>query len=322
MRALVNTRYGSPDVLQIKEVPKPVPTDNEVLVKIRATTVNRTDYGILTAKPFIARFFYGLTKPKITILGNEFAGVIDAVGDDVTSFAVGEKVFGYDDAAFGAHAQYKAVSEAALLATMPANTSYEEAAPGNEGVHYALSILRRADIQEGDRVVIYGATGAIGTAAVQLAKYYGAEITAVCDTENIELVKSLGADKVIDYTEDDFPNRDFTYEVVIDAVGKTSYSKWKPVLAPRGLYLTTDLGPFLKIPLLVVWTRVVGSKRVLLPLPSHSKQDVVFFKELIESGDFRPVIDRRYPFEQIVEAYRYVATGQKIGNVVITVEHE
>lgn len=324
MKAVVNTKYGSPDdVLRIEDVPTPVPKDDEVLVKIHATTVNRTDYGILTAKPFITRLFYGLTRPKNTILGNEFAGTIEAVGKDVTSFTVGDKVFGYDDTTFGAHAQYKAVSAAGLLATMPANTSYEEAAPGNEGVHYALSILRRGKIHKGGkRVVIYGATGAIGSAAVQLAKYFGADVTAACNTENIELVKSLGADDVIDYTKDDFPKRGQTYDVVVDAVGKTSYFVWRPVLAPGGLYLASDWGPFAQNLPLALGTSVFGKHRVVMPLPKHSQHDVVFFKELIEAGDFRPVIDRRYSFEQIVEAYRYVATGQKTGNVVITVEHE
>jgi NADPH:quinone reductase-like Zn-dependent oxidoreductase len=204
MKAVVHARYGSPDVLELKEIEKPVPKDNEVLIQIHAATVNRTDCGYLRAKPFIIRFFYGLRKPKHPILGNEFAGTVVAIGKDVSTFSVGDDVFGYNDVVSGAHAQYKTMREDDMLTTMPPNSTYEEAAPTAEGAHYALLDIRAANVKRGQRVLIHGATGAIGSAAVQLVKHFGAEVTAVCDTANVKLVRSLGADRVIDYTQEDF----------------------------------------------------------------------------------------------------------------------
>jgi NADPH:quinone reductase-like Zn-dependent oxidoreductase len=319
MRAVVYTEYGPPEVLQLREVPKPTPKDNEVLITIHATTVNRTDCGFLRGKPSFVRFFSGLFKPRRIILGSEFAGEIEAVGKDVKSFMNGDRVFGFSGVSFGAHAGYMTMPELGMLATMPANMSYEEVAPSTEGGHYALNNIRKADVRSGQKVLIYGATGAIGSAAVQLAKYYGAEVTAVCNTKNVELIRSLGADTVIDYTEEDFTRSGGEYDFVFDAVGKSSFGACKILLKPSGIYCSTDLGFLYQNPFLATWTSAFGNKKVIFPIPKDRKEDVVFFKELIEAEKFRPVIDRRYPLEQIVEAYNYVEKGQKTGNVVITV---
>ena len=321
MKAIVYTEYGPPDVLQLKEVQKPTPKDNEVLIKIHATTVNRTDCGFLRAEPFIVRFFSGLTKPRNTILGNEFAGKIEAVGKAMTSFKVGDKVFGFDGDTFGAHAEYMTMPEDGVLAIMPAPMTYVEAAPSNEGAHYALNYIKKANILSGQNVLIYGATGAIGSAAVQLIKYFGAEVTAVCGTARVELVKSLGADRVIDYTKEDFTKLGETFDVVFDAVGKSSFFKCKRLLKPDGIYFSTDLGPYWQNPLLALWTPYFSRKKVMFPIPKHTKEDIEFFKKLIETGKYKPVIDRRYPLEQIAKAYKYVEKGHKKGNVVITLDH-
>jgi NADPH:quinone reductase-like Zn-dependent oxidoreductase len=321
MKAIVYTKYGPPDVLQLKEVEKPTPKDNEVLIKIHATTVNRTDSALRKAEPFISRFVTGLIRPKKTILGTEFAGKIEAVGKDVTSFKVGDKVFGFSGTDFGAHAEYMIMPEEGSLTTMPANMTYEEAAPSTEGAHYALSFIRNANIQSGQRVLINGATGAIGSAAVQLVKYFGADVTAVCNTKNVALVKSLGADKVLDYTKEDFTKDDQMYDAVFDTVGKSSFSRCKPLLKPGGIYISSELGYMAQNPILALVTPIIGNKKVMFPIPKHSDENIVLFKKLIEAGKFKGVIDRCYPLEEIVEAYKYVETGQKTGNVVITVEH-
>jgi len=321
MKAIVCTKYGPPEVLQLKEVVKPTPKDNELLVKIHATTVNRTDCATRKAEPFFARFFTGLIRPKKTILGTEFAGEIEAVGKDVTSFKVGDKVFGFSGNDFGAHAEYMIMPEEGFLTTMPANMTYEEAAPSTEGAHYALSFIRNANIQSGQRVLINGATGAIGSAAVQLVKYFGADVTAVCNTKNVALVKSLGADKVLNYTKEDFTKDEQIYDAVFDTVGKSSFSRCKPLLKPGGIYISSDLGYMAQNPILALVTPIIGNKKVMFPIPKHSDENIVLFKKLIEAGKFKGVVDRCYPLEEIVEAYKYVETGQKTGNVVITVEH-
>jgi NADPH:quinone reductase-like Zn-dependent oxidoreductase len=320
MRAAVHTSYGPPDVVRIAEAEKPAAKDNEVLVRVHATTVNRTDCGLRAAKPFIVRFFTGLIRPRVTVLGNEFAGEIESVGRGVTSFEVGDRVFGYNGSSFGAHAEYMVMPVDGLLATMPASLTYEEAAPSTEGSHYALSLIRAAKLQRGQDVLVYGATGAIGSAAVQLLKHLSATVTAVCDGEHLQLVKSLGADRVIDYTAEDFTKDDQRYDVVLDAVGKSSFGQCRRLLRPRGIYLSTDLGPLSQNPILALITPLFGGKKVMFPLPKDEPEMVRYFKELIESGTFRALIDRRYRLDQIVEAYRYVEAGQKIGNVMISVE--
>jgi NADPH:quinone reductase-like Zn-dependent oxidoreductase len=320
MKAAVHTRYGPPEVVRVAEVEKPAAKGNEVLVRVHATTVNRTDCGLRAAKPFIVRFFTGLSRPRVTVLGNEFAGEVEAVGPGVTSFEVGDRVFGYNGSSFGAHAEYMVMPEDGLLATMPASLTYEEAAPSTEGSHYALSLIRNAKIQKGQDVLVNGTTGAIGSAAVQLLKHLGATVTAVCDSERLELVKDLGADRVIDYTAEDFTKDDQRYDVVLDAVGKSSFGRCKRLLKPGGIYLSTDLGPLSQNPILALVTPLFGGKKVMFPIPKDEPEMVRYFKALIESGAFRPLIDRRYRLDDIVEAYRYVETGQKIGNVVISVE--
>ena len=320
MKAAVHTRYGRPDVVRISEVETPTPKDNEVLVKVHATTVNRTDCACRAAKPFFMRFFTGLIRPRATVLGNEFAGVVAAVGGAVTSFKVGDKVFGYNEGPFGAHAEYMAIPEDGSLATMPANMTYEAAAPSTEGSHYALAQIRGAKIQSGQDVLVHGATGAIGSAAVQLLKSLGANVTAVCDTDNVELVRGLGADRVIDYTVEDFTKDERTYDVVLDSVGKSSFGQCKRLLKPGGIYISSELGPLAQNPFLALIAPLHGGKKVLFPIPKHDQEMIGYFAELLESGEFMPVIDRTYPLDQIVEAYRYVETGQKTGNVVISLE--
>jgi NADPH:quinone reductase-like Zn-dependent oxidoreductase len=320
MKAAVHTRYGPPDVVRILEVDKPAAKDNEVLVKVHATTVNRTDSGLRSAKPFINRFFTGLSRPRVTVLGNEFAGEVEAVGGGVRSFEVGDRVFGYNGTRFGAHAEYLAMPEDGSLATLPANSTYEEAAPSTEGSHYALSLIRKAKIHSGQDVLVNGATGAIGSAAVQLLKHLGANVTAVCATEHLELVRGLGADRVIDYTADDFTKDEQRYDVVLDAVGKSSFGRCKRLLKPGGIYLSSDLGPLAQNPILALITPLLRGRRVGFPIPRDDQEMARYFKGLLESGAFRPVIDRWYRLDQIVEAYTYVETGQKIGNVVISVE--
>ena len=307
-------------MVRILEVDKPAAKDNEVLVKVHATTVNRTDSGLRAAKPFINRFFTGLRRPRVTVLGNEFAGQVEATGRGVRSFAVGDRVFGYNGTRFGAHAEYLAMPEDGSLATMPAKVTYEEAAPSTEGSHYALSLIRKAKIRSGQDVLVNGATGAIGSAAVQLLKGLGAEVTAVCGTEHVELVRGLGADRVIDCTAEDFTRDTQTYDVVLDAVGKSSFGRCKRLLKPGGIYLSSDLGPLSQNPILALITPLLRGKKVMFPIPRDNQEMVRYFRELLESGEFKPLIDRRYRLDEIVEAYRYVETGQKVGNVVISVE--
>ena len=321
MKAAVHTRYGPPHVVQIAEVDEPAAADHEVLVKVHATTVNRTDCGFLAGKPFIVRFFSGLLRPKATVLGCEFAGVVQAVGGGVTSFEVGDEVFGFSEWRFGGQAEYLTMPEGGSLATMPANVTFEEAAASTEGSHYALSFITKAKIRSGQDVLVNGATGAIGSAAVQLLKRLGAVVTAVCGTEHMELVRGLGADRVIDYTAEDFTKDAQMYDVVLDAVGKSSFGRCRRVLKPGGIYLSSDLGFLAQNPILGLVTRLSRGKKVMFPIPpKYDQARVKGFKEMIEAGEFKPVIDRRYPLDQIVEAYRYVETGQKIGNVVISVD--
>ena len=320
MRAATHTRYGPPDVIRLAEVAKPTAGEHEVLVKVRATTVNRTDCGFLSGRPFFVRLFSGIRKPKATVLGCEFAGVAEAVGGGVTSFAVGDHVFGFSEWRFGGQAEYLTIAEDGPIATMPANVSFEEAACSTEGSHYALSMIAKAKIASGQRVLVNGATGAIGSAAVQLLKRLDAVVTAVCGTEHVEMVRALGADRVIDYTAEDFTQDAQTVDVVLDAVGKSSFGRCRRLLAPRGIYVSSDLGFLAQNPLLALITPLF-KQRVLFPIPpTYTKARVQGFKQMLEAGEFHPVIDRRYPLEQIVDAYRYVETGEKIGNVVIDVD--
>ena len=314
-------RYGPPEVVRVGELDKPVPGDGELLVKVHATTVNRTDCGVRAAKPFLYRLFVGLRRPRLAVLGNEFAGEVEAVGGGVGSFRPGDRVFGFSPNRFGAHAEYLAVPGHGSVETMPANLSFEEAAPGTEGAHYALSMIRSAGAQPGQDVLVNGATGAIGSAAVQLLAHLGARVTATCAPAHKDLVTGLGAGRVIDYTAEDFTRDAQTYDLVLDAVGKSSFARCRRLLRPHGTYVSSDLGPLSQNPVMALVTPLFGGRRVRFAIPVQRDPAAVMghLKDLMESGAFRPVVDRRYPLDQIVEAYRYVETGQKLGNVVITV---
>jgi NADPH:quinone reductase-like Zn-dependent oxidoreductase len=322
MRAVVHDRYGPPEVLRLEEVERPVPKDDEVLIKVHASTVNRTDTGLRSAEYFISRLVTGLVRPKRKIPGTELAGEVEAVGPAVTEFAVGDHVFGVSASTAGAHAEFLCLPEGAPLAHKPTGMTFEEAAAVPDGVIIALSYLRRVDLRERRKILIYGASGSIGTAGVQLAKYFDADVTAVCTTKNVELVRSLGADRVIDYMQEDFTKNSQTYDLIFDAVGKLSFKWCRGSLKSGGIYASTDLGPYWQNPFLALWTSRIGNKKVLFPIPRYTKQDVLFVKELSEAGKYRAVIDRRYQLEDVVEANRYVETGQKTGNVVLTVSND
>ena len=319
MKAVVYTKYGPPEVAKLMEVTKPFPKDNEVLIKVYSTTVNRTDSGFRSAEYFISRFWSGLLRPKHQILGCEFAGIIEDIGKSVTTFRKGDKVFGYNDKTCGGHGEYLTIAETDAVTNMPDNLSFDEAAALTEGAHYALVDIRAAKIEPGQNVLVYGATGAIGSAAVQLLKHFGAKITAVCNTKNVELVKSLGADVVIDYQTQDFTKTETKFQFIFDAVGKSSFGQCKPLLAENGIYISTELGKNGENIFFALTTPLWGGKKLLFPIPSITKQDVIFLKELVQKGEYKPVIDRHYKLDQIVDAYKYVESGQKTGNVVIKI---
>jgi NADPH:quinone reductase-like Zn-dependent oxidoreductase len=319
MKAAVRTRYGPPEVVRIEEVDRPAVGDGDVLVKVHATTVNRTDCGARAAKPWFYRLFIGPVRPRQTVLGNEFAGQVEAVGATVTTFQPGDRVFGWRSERFGAHAEYLAMPADGTLATIPGDLTYEEAAPSTEGAHYALSAIRAAGVGRGHDVLVYGATGAIGSAAVQLLAQLGATVTAVCDTANLELVRNLGADRVVDYTAEDFTTDGQTYDMVLDAVGKSSFGRCRRLLRPDGSYLSSDLGPLSQNPFLALVTPAFRGPRVRFPIPRQSPETIRYLRGLLESGAFRPLVDRRYPLDEIVDAYRYVETGRKLGSVLISV---
>ena len=319
MKAIIYTKYGPPDVVKLQEVTKPIPKDNEVLVKVYSSTVNRTDSGFRSAEYFISRFWSGLLRPKYQILGCEFAGVIEEIGKNVTTFRNGDKVFGFNDKSFGGHAEYLTIAETDAVTTIPDNLSFDEAAALTEGAHYALVDIRAAKIEPGHNVLVYGATGAIGSSAVQLLKHFGAKVTAVCNSKNVELVKSLGADLVIDYQTQDFTQTKNKFQFIFDAVGKSSFRQCKPLLTEKGIYISTELGRNGENILYALTTPFLGGKKLLFPIPSITKKDIIFLKELVQSGEYKPVIDRHYALNQIVEAYTYVESGQKTGNVVMKI---
>jgi NADPH:quinone reductase-like Zn-dependent oxidoreductase len=331
MKAIIYTKYGSPDVLQLKEIEKPTPKDNEVLIRIYAAPVS---FGDIMARNFKnisprkftmplllwlpTRMYFGFTKPRIRILGSEFAGKIEAVGKNVKLFREGDQVFGYRGQRFGAYSEYLCMPEDGTVAIKPANMTYEEATTVPYGAIMASSILRKINIQKGQKVLINGASGGIGSMALQLAKYFGAEVTGVCSTPKLELVKSLGADKVIDYTKDDFTKNGETYDLIFDILGKSSFSRCKRSLKQNGCYL---LASFKTSQLFhMLWTSIIGNKKVICAMSSERIEDLIFIKGLIEAGKIKTIIDKRYPLEQTAEAHRYVETGNKKGNVVITLE--
>jgi NADPH:quinone reductase-like Zn-dependent oxidoreductase len=324
MKAIVYEKYGSPDVLELKEVAKPTPKDNEVLVKVSATTVTAGDsrmrsFTVPLSYWLPARIVLGFRKPKKAVLGMELAGEIEAVGQDVKRFKKGDRIFASTfEHGMGGYAEYKCLPEDGLLAIRPASLSCEEAATLPVGGRTALYFLREANIQPGQKVLIYGDSGSVGTFAVQLASYFGAEVTGVCSTANLELVKSLGADQVIDYTQENFARNGETYDVIFDTVGKASYSDCLRSLKKDGAYLQAVAAP--GISLRMRWTSMTSRRKLVGGGPPPKSEDLIFLKELIEAGEIKPVIDRCYPLEQIVEAHRYVDTGRKKGNVVITVK--
>ena len=321
MRAAFRSRYGPPEVVGIRQVEVPDLGVDELLIKVRASTVNRTDCHYRSGRPWIMRpLVSGLVRPRAPVLGNEFAGQVAAVGSGVIAFKIGDRVFGYTEGPFGAHAEFLTIPAGGRVAIMPPNLDYEQAAPGTEGAHYALSHIRRAKIGSGDKVLVYGATGAIGSAAVQLLKVIGATVTAVCAGPHAELVSRLGADRVFDYTADGLTRVGTDFDVVFDAAGKSSFGCCKRLLKPTGIYMSTGPGPWYQNLILPITTPLLGGTKVLFAYPRIDQAVVTYLAHLMESGQFTPLIDRRYPLDQIVDAYRYVETGQKIGNVVITID--
>jgi NADPH:quinone reductase-like Zn-dependent oxidoreductase len=327
MKASVYTRYGQPEVLKIESLDVPVPADNEILVKVHSTTVNRSDCAMLTAKPFIMRIGGGLFRPKKKILGTDFAGEVEMTGKNVTQFKKGDKIFGFDDSGLLTHAQYTSISDKKAISLMPDNTFFEEAAASLEGAHYAYNFINKVILEKGHKVLINGAAGAIGSACLQLCVYFGAEVTAVCNTKNIDLIRSLGATRIIDYTKEDFTKDGHEYDFVFDTVGKSSFGKCKPLLKPGGIYISSELGWMaeniyysLFTPLYAKLPAPGRGKMVKFPLPINILRSVHLIKDLVEKGKFKPVIDRVYPLEDIAEAFRYVLSGQKTGNVVIKMD--
>ena len=323
MKAVVYDRYGPPDVLHIEDVAKPEPTEDELRVRVRAAAVTRGDCATRDANrrsgalvTLVSRLVSGVRRPRQPILGSEFAGEVDALGAAVDDFAVGDRVFGSTGFRFGAHAEFVCVRRDSRVAPMPAGLTFEQAAAITDGGLNSLWCLRLAQPLEERKVLVYGASGAIGSAAVQLAKHFGAQVTAVCGTKNVELLRTLGAGAVIDYMKEDFTRNGRTYDVIMDAVGKHSFRRCKGSLNPGGRYLATD---GLDNLVLSMWTARFGDKRVIFKLPPrYTRQDVFFLKELVESGRFHPVVDRSYPLEEVIEASRYVETEQKTGNVILT----
>lgn len=329
MKAIVFTEYGSPDVLHLKELEKPTPKDNEILIRVYATSLSvgevwaRNFKAISPSKfsmpfPFWlpARMFFGFTKPKVNILGSEFSGVIEAIGKDVKKFKVGDQVFGYRGQNMGANAEYLCTPENGIVTTKPATMTYEEAAVVPYGATTALNLLRKGNIQPGQKVLINGASGSIGSAAVQLAKHYGAEVTGVCSTPRVEFVKSLGVDKVIDYTKEDFTKNGETYDLIFDIMNKSSFANCKSSLKPNGIYLLASFK--MKQVFQMLWTSITGGKKVICALALEDPKDLVLIKELIEAGNFKSMIDKRFSLEQTADAHRYFESGNKAGCVVIT----
>lgn len=314
MKAAVRSKYGPPEVVSIKDVDKPIPKHDEVLVKVYATTVNRSDCAILLAKPFIMRFFTGLFKPRFEITGTDFAGQVEAVGDNIREYKIGERVMGFGGMGLRSHAQYLVLREDRIMSKIPAKLNYEQAAACIEGAIYAACSVNQLKLLTGQRALVNGATGAIGSSLIQVLKFYGVYVSGVCAGENIELVKSLGADKVIDYKTEDFTKNNVQYDFVFDTIANRSFAECKPLLTKHGLYIPSD---GLHNLFFAFITNFSPGKKVKFLMPKDAKANFIFVKDLAEKGSFKPVIDRTYPFDKIVDAYNYVLTKQKIGNVII-----
>jgi NADPH:quinone reductase-like Zn-dependent oxidoreductase len=316
MKAITRTQYGSPEVLELKEIAKPIPKANEILIRVYATTVNRTDGGILTGKPFAIQFFTGLKNPRDLVPGTDFAGQIEAIGSKVKNFKIGDRVWGLNDQGCRSQAQNMTIAENQAISPIPDGISYQEAVACAEGAHYAYNFVNKVKLSTETKVLVNGATGAIGSAAVQLLRYYGCYITAVGNTKNLDLLAALGADKVINYEKDDFTLDKERYDLVFDTAGNKSFDECKQLLNPKGVYISSELGPNAENLYLPLFTIGKG-KRVIFPIPTNPKRSVLFINQLLEKGEFRAVIDKTYQMEQIKDAYVYMMSGQKTGNVIV-----
>ncbi|MDN3667820.1 NAD(P)-dependent alcohol dehydrogenase [Echinicola jeungdonensis] len=320
MKAATHSQYGPPEVLKIVDIPQPQPKPGEILVRVKACTINRTDCANLLAKPFIMRFFNGLFSPRNPIPGTDFAGIVEDVGRNVKKFKVGERVFGFDDGGLSSQAEFLVISAKKAIHQIPSNCSFDTAIASVEGAHYALNFINKVKVKPGDKVLINGGTGAIGSALVQFSKNKGAILTAVCRAEHFEKMKILGADKVIDYTKEDFTEDNDLYEYIFDSVGKSTFFKCKKILKKTGTYISSELGPFVQNPFLSFATPLVKRKQVRFPIPFHPEKSLEQMAQLIQEGKFKPLIDRVYPLEKVKEAYEYVLTGQKVGNVILKMD--
>jgi len=317
MKAITRTIYGQPEVLELKNIPKPIPKDNELLIRVHATTVNRTDCGILTGMPYVMRLFVGLTKPRDLVMGTDFAGQVEAIGKNVSLFKVGDRVWGLHDEGLQSQAEYMTYREDKAVIKIPEGISYQEVVACAEGAHYAYNFLTKFSIDSNTKALINGATGAVGSSALQLLKYFGATVTAIGNTKNIDLLKSIGADKTYDYLKEDFTLDNDKYHFILDTVRSSSFQRCKPLLRPKGIYVSSELGPNAQNLYLPLLTKIKGGKKVVFPIPMNCKRSITFLAKLLSEGKFKPVIDRVYQPEQIVEAYNYVLAGHKTGNVII-----
>lgn len=317
MKAAIRYQYGPPQVLSVGELPKPQPGAREILLRVYAATVNRTDCAVLSGWPLVMRAFTGLSKPKLPITGTDFAGQVEAVGQEVIDFKVGDRVWGFHDIGLGSHAEYLCISTDKAILKMSDQIDYPDAAASAEGVHYAINFINKIQLQAGQKVLVNGATGAIGSALVQLLKAQDVQVTATCGTPHLAKIQALGADRVIDYTAEDFTQINEQFDFVLDAVGKSTFSKCKRLLKPGGAYISSELGPGWQNLFLALLTPITGGKKVIFPVPVDTKKSLQEVQDLIVAGKFRPLIDRTYPLEKIQEAFEYVGSGQKIGNVLI-----
>jgi NADPH:quinone reductase-like Zn-dependent oxidoreductase len=320
MKAALRLKYGPPAVINVEQTETPKPKAHEILVRVHAATVNRTDCAILSGKPFVMQFFTGLFKPKLPTLGTDFAGIVEAVGEQVADFKVGDRVWGFNDQGMATQAQYAVISTREAMLKIPADISYEQAAASAEGAHYAYNFINKLTLKAGQKVLVNGGTGAIGSALIQMLKSLDLHVTAVCGTQSLARVAALGADRVIDYSQEDFTKEALKYDFVFDAVGKSTFARCKPVLQSNGIYISSELGPNAQNVYLPLFTKFTQGPKVVFPIPSNIPQSLDFIQKLLVSGQFRPLIDRHYPLEDIRAAYTYVASGQKIGNVVLSFE--
>lgn len=320
MKAAIRRKYGPPEKILIEEIETPVPKDHEVLIKVFATTVNRTDAANLRAKPFIMRFILGFLKPRRIILGTDFAGEIVAIGNKVKSFQINDRVFGFHDTGLNSQAEYLAIAEDGNLRIMPEHISFQQAAASLEGAHYAYSFIHKVNINTGQKILINGSTGAIGSALLQLVRQYEVKITATCHGKDRELVHSLGADKTYDFTKEDFRKDEEKYDFIFDAVGKSTFGKCKPLLQKKGVYISSELGPYAQNIFLALFSPLLGPKKVIFPIPYPAKITIPFIAHHLQEEKFKPVIDVEYPLEKVSKAYKYVLSGEKIGNVILNID--